>query len=437
MRRSGRHLVGALLVLSASVGVHDAMAAGKLSDSTATAQRQGRAEITNSPGATLVVVQPSDSSSARVDAGIQPLPLGAVNVAFAVLPLLFGILLQSPVKRSQEIIRKLLNYRLTFVTDSAIGDVREAQRTELKGQIDGLHHLFDENALAYREYVRLRGLLFKVLLVLFIAIALSLVNYVAPPKWVPTPLSLGLLVVIALEGFVLYGIGSVYMVPPDKLQSVDYLVNELDLDVPRLVAAANLNISVNPLRLPQDRHTPLSLTLNTDVRMWGYRFLCVLFNESGEVYFASYGPLGAARDTFRHPLPPTIIPGRDELVTATLGSADLNAIDKRQELSVLLIVFMAVYTDLDLLPFFSRGTFQVFGAGADNYMIGSGLGGFDVDSERPYDGIRYRGSGLKLTKLRCTPSADDAVRRVVEKYSRGIRRSRRTVTHFDPTGKVC
>jgi len=232
----------------------------------------------------------------------------------------------------------------------------------------------------------------------------------------------------------------IFALNPNKLQQAGYLVRELDVNPHSLVAALGLatNVSINkPLSEKTKESDPLQALLKTNLRVFGYRFLYVVYGENNEdVYFVSCGPITPDTEISRSLVPKISFWKSGELNHIELGSFQFNAIKKKpQRLNILLLVFIPFFKNETLSPFYVENSFEIGKSSGHTISISNSA---PVDPMKRFNGVQYRGSDNKIIELKCNIKKQEykIVGDVVEKFKREIMVRKNIKQYSDLEGKL-
>lgn len=218
-----------------------------------------------------------------------------------------------------------------------------------------------------------------------------------------------------------------YAIDPDKMQDVHYLTNELDINPHSLINALDLTISYSnakQFREMTKREDPLTISLNIGLRAYGFRFLYVITDEEGRIYYISFGPVTAnMKGAWRSILTPTKYNKSGEYNRVDIGSFQFNLIKEEKKLNTILLVFLPFFENEKYHPMYSEGHYETSGIG-EGYITSSTGGMWKIDSMNNYRNISYKGRGLKIKFLEFSgeekESMDKVLKKVVQKFKHKI-----------------
>jgi hypothetical protein len=341
--------------------------------------------------------------------------------------------LLNPIRTLREVRDSMLNYRFSQPDENASGHERNEFNHLRAGEVQRLHHLFDRHSKAFNEFSTIRTALLIVLTPPALLAALSIANYLHPPRWTPAPLPIVALFLILAEVIALLTVQRLYAVPPKVLQTIRFLVQEVNMNIHALMDVMSLSVILEATRdFPKvaDRG---HLLIRTDLLVFGYRFLYIAYDDANRVYLLYYGPVQLGKQVTRLQLTPRANRARDEAYVVALDERRF-LLDRPRELSVRLFVFASPFPRETAHPLYSEGRDR-FNSDDGTSLVFTKIGGnFDISSRHEYQGMTFRGEGTRIEGLQTNSRAEEIVRLVIQRHGQAIGKTTRIVRIFDPAG---
>lgn len=341
--------------------------------------------------------------------------------AFIANSLLLSSFIIPQVQKLKEIKDKLVKFQITFIP--TIGSVppnerelRERQEVDVKS----LQDLLDIYAIRSGELKPLVGCFRQ-------AIGLVIIAILTVAKW--PYLVNTVLIIHAIAQLTLFLVAlRIYAVSPDKLQEAGYLVRDLDINPHALVNALDLKLAIDPAgglfpKRRVQREDPLVISIFPKIRVWGFRFLLVIYNAKEEVFYVAFGPLTSKTKMIRH-LPPIDFFGTREFNRVELGRFPFNMIEEKQELKLAFLVFLPFFQGEKCCPYFTEGRHEVGGISSSTFLCGSSLGMWSLTTSRRYEGIEYEGNGINVRTRLVSDAKPHVINDVFRKYNKEFDRTK-------------
>lgn len=315
------------------------------------------------------------------------------------------------VQKLKEIKDQLVKFKLTFVPK--IGSIPpniKSKEEKQNEEVVSLQNLLD--------IYRIRSKELELLIEKFrLAIWLAILAIVCAGVWLKYT-NLVLVSHAFLQFVILLFAIKTYAVSPDRLQSVSYLVSELDINPHVLINALDLNISVDTgksLFSRIKREDPLKINLTPKMRIWGFRFLLLISGKDDNTYYVSYGPITAKTQIWRHLVPPHELFKRTEYNRIEIGSFSFNLIEQGQKLDIKFLIFLPFFKHEESAPFIMEGIFEVRGKESETFTTSSSLGAWSITTTRTYGDIKFKGEGIELYKFNLLKKDSNILNKVVNK----------------------
>jgi|Deesub1362A_J573_1020465.scaffolds.fasta_scaffold02740_2 hypothetical protein len=335
--------------------------------------------------------------------------------SFVLNPVLLSGFIIPQVQKLKEIKDQILKFKLTYVPSSGLSpaeekDLRERQRKE----IEELHVLFDTYRVRSKELSSLVWIFFIAILVAAVAIILifarkNLINYI-----------------VAVHAFlqlcILVWAIKVYAINPDRLQDAGYLVREMDINPHSLVSALDLRLSIDsgkPVGVEISPEDPLRINLSTKLRVFGFRFLYIIYGEMDKVYFISFGPITAKTQLWRHLLPPDKFWGGGEYNRIELGSFQFNLVEEEKRLSIIFLVFLPFFKHEQLSPLVAYQEVKIERE-SGRLLTGMSGGMWPISTMTTIEDIVYRGEGTRIYELKWVGKEDDVLKKIIDRFGQKI-----------------
>jgi hypothetical protein len=187
-----------------------------------------------------------------------------------------------------------------------------------------------------------------------------------------------------------------YSTNPDRLSSPLYLVKNCEINPHLLIRAMGMSITFSsglPIGQRQTWEDPLSIDLNMQLRVYGFRFLFFIADDAGKVYYASFGPVTPETTMLRQLLHPAT--GLNEIDSIRLGSFKFNQFTPAKTLTGHFLLFLPFFEHEKLNPLLVTMGERF---GRDN-LVSAIAGTGKVESHRTYRGITFSGAGEKVKEL--------------------------------------
>lgn len=352
--------------------------------------------------------------------------------AFVLNSILLSNFIIPQVQKLKEIKESLINFNLTYAPRT--GDMQEINKKgdEQDKQIEEMHKIFDSYRIRSNE-------LYAVIIWAYISIVIAIISYVLLYFFRDYTIiyirniriisrDLIILSHFALQLVVLIFVIRTYAVKPDKIQDIHYLATEMDVNPHVLVNALGLDISYSTMKdffEKPSREEPLRINLDNTLRAYGFRFLYVVSNQEGDVFYLSFGPITAnTKEVWRHLIIPTKYQESGEYNRVEIGRFQFNLIEKKQELDVVLFIFIPFFKNEVYSPIMGTSRYEVGGLESASFTTASTGGMWKIDSSDVYRKIKFKGAGLKMTDLKYEGNTkdkiDEVTQKIVEKYGRKV-----------------
>ncbi len=335
-------------------------------------------------------------------------------------------------QKLKEIKDALVKHQITFVPDS--GPTPTEQFDLHKKQEEDVRKLQDQLDMYALRSKELKALVFW----FWVALGVAILAIVAVSLFPEQKNILLVMHAILQIGILFIGI-RVYAVSPDKMKDIAYLVNELDINPHTLVNALGLNLSLDAkgglLTKNRKREDPLILSLFPRIRVWGFRYLLVVNNKEGEVFFVSFGPIVSNTAMIRHLAYPSWL-GAKEYNRVEVGHCPFDLIEKEQELKISLLIFLPFYRHEASAPYLMVGRYQIYGKESASLTLGSTLGMSSLSAANTYEDIECRGVGDDIRLTVRDGAKDNVLNKVIRKYLRDIETAPKIQEYQDLNGRL-
>lgn len=352
-----------------------------------------------------------------------------ISVASFVLnTVLFSGFIIPQVQKLKEIKDKLTKFKFTYVP--VFGSM-PANKSELddkqKEEIESIQAIIDIYDIRSSELNPLIKLFYASIAAVFVSVVLIFVVNDAElciksscVSWSAIITVLHLLVQLTI----LVKAINTYAVNPNNLRDISYLVQNMDINPHSLVNALGLSMSINSEKGILDRTNrdePQTINLETQIRVYGYRFLLIVWNEEKNTFFTSFGPITQkTKGIWRHILPPNVLSSREEYNRIELGKFEFNLIEKPSDLKLTLLIFLPYKSNQEFPPMIGEARHEVYGIDSERYTSSSSLGMWQIESIVTYDKITCSGVGAELEEIEYSGDAKDTndkvLKAAIDKY---------------------
>lgn len=357
-------------------------------------------------------------------------------LAFVLNSVLLSGFIIPQVQKLKEVKDQLIKHKITYVTRSGMSFGEERKLDEaLSADVEDFHKLFYMYRIRSNELSSLVRIFYAVIGIAALAIAFT--------RFGGRPIELnwqdGFLMATALSQFgVLMWAIRTYAVSPDRLEDVSYLVRQMDVNPHALVSAMGLNLSIDSgkeLAGKVTRQDPLSINLSMKLRVFGFRFFCMVSGRDGKVYYLCFGPVTPKVPFYRLLFPPDKLWPSGEYNYVALGSFQFNMIQQEQDVDITLLIFLPFFKQEKLSPMVGHGRFEVRGQNSQGIVTASSLGMSHMSTERLLRDITYRGESTKIYELGYVgEDPNDAIGKAIMKFGREFRRTRKIREYSSLTG---
>jgi hypothetical protein len=327
-------------------------------------------------------------------------------IAFILNSALFSSFIVPQVQKLKEIKDQLFKFKLTSTRLEFL-----AGKTEIpKKEIQRLQEVLDSYRVRSEE---LRSLVRK----FYGSVGLAILAIACSVAW-PCRKDLFLTLHPILQLLLLIWAIKSYSTDPDKLSSPLYLVKECDVNPHLLIQAIGFGLSYGPetgLTGRLDWDTLFTFTLSMHLRLCDFRFLFIIADDDGKVFYTSFGPITHETKIWRYLSHPAA--RRSEINLIEIGKFNLNQFQAEKQLRWKLLLFIPIFKQETINPMMMSGNIFIPGKASDTLYSGISGGSAMVESNQTYPGVAYSGEGVDLLDLRTegrdgVPVVDKVVRRL-------------------------
>lgn len=221
-----------------------------------------------------------------------------------------------------------------------------------------------------------------------------------------------------LQLLILWWAVETYSVGPDQLSSPLYLVRDCDINPHLLISAIEMKLSFgrSDLGRAQTWEDSLSIDLWIKLRLVGFRFLFILADAEGKIFYVSYGPVTGRTRIWRYLLEP--MAGIPEMNRIELGRFKFNQFVEEKQLRGILLIFLPIYNE-KLHPMLLETSIHVPGRNKGTMLANSGGSGPAVSSDTVYARAWYRGEGSNISDIEIendVRGGDPVIDRIIKKF---------------------
>jgi hypothetical protein len=189
-----------------------------------------------------------------------------------------------------------------------------------------------------------------------------------------------------------------YSTDPDRLSSPLYLVRECDINPHLMIAAMGMrNVISSGLSLDRQQgwDDPLNISLMMNLRVFGFRFLFIISDAEGKVFYVSFGPITPKTQSWRQLVNPAW--GMTEINSIEIGRFKFNQFATSKTLNCHLLVFLPFFEHEKLNPMLSTATVDIEGRGGN--LVAAHGPMCKVESDSVYRGITFSGVGENVNDV--------------------------------------
>jgi hypothetical protein len=231
----------------------------------------------------------------------------------------------------------------------------------------------------------------------------------------------------------------IYAVSPNKLQEACYLVRVMDINPHSLINAMDLSLSIDPIKKfrfrPANKNYPLAINMFPKIRIWGYRFFLTIYNDEGDVFFVSFGPITQNTEIIRY-LTPIDIFSTGDFNRVELGRFQFNMVEKKQDLRIAFLMFIPFFHGEKCSPCMTEGRHAAHGTLSPDISISSSLGMFSIDTSHRYNDIEYSGNGIYIKARVVSDAKPHVINNIFSKYVKKFVRTRHIKQYKDIKGRL-
>ncbi|MDO8511835.1 MAG: hypothetical protein Q7S57_01065 [bacterium] len=208
----------------------------------------------------------------------------------------------------------------------------------------------------------------------------------------------------------------IYAIKPGKLQDAEYMVKELGLHPHSLLNALELHVNLESQISKDDKvdsRTPLIIFLRLSLRIFGYRFMILVYDEQNKLYYLSTGPITHKSKIWRHFTDKFGIWNKGEFSEIEIGKIKLNLLQKPKDYTFVFLLFLPFFKKELTSPLYMRRILTLPDGNLLSHSNVDRLNSIDYFRE-----IEYGGEGLRINNLRYVGPDNKSVFKHVLNYPR-------------------
>ncbi|MFA5035436.1 MAG: hypothetical protein WC500_06630 [Candidatus Margulisiibacteriota bacterium] len=215
-----------------------------------------------------------------------------------------------------------------------------------------------------------------------------------------------------------------YIVNPDKMCEIDYIVNKLDINPHDLIDSMGLEgyagLDGALFRAPS-RETPININLSLKLRVKSFRFIYFISNGTEDVYQVALGPIKANTKLWRHRLPEVLKEKlkSDEMNRIEISKFQFNTINNkmRMQFKVTFLFFISFFDYETINPYTLSFLYE-----SEPESINWGAGTGTLKNNNTYKQIKFKGKGDKIFNI-LTKNETEIETKIIKKYSKLLMKS--------------
>jgi len=345
------------------------------------------------------------------------------------------------VQKLKEIKDQLIRFKITSLLVPEDGD-RVALEKQSRNDLDALHKLFDMYAIRSKELSKLVAIFYISIFMAVLALIFTKffgnqhLYYFSQFSYTEVIKPFHLLIQLSL----LICAINLYAVNPDKLQNIQYLVDEMFINPNSVVDAMKLGLIYSrgsyPLSSPINE-MPVRISLNVSLRVFGYKYLYLIYGNDKKVYYVSVGMAkSSSKNLLRAFGFATQYNQSGEYSSITMGYFKFGLVEK-QTLRTTLLIYLPSANE-ESSPLIIDGSYEALGKDSKRLIIGQS-GGESISPAMSYPKVIYKADNKRITEVRFDNGRgasnnqirDSVIQRIIETYGSKIYDRNFTDTSLD------